>query len=346
MEALMDNMGNLVLNLINAEGTAANEPDCTIEFTRLDQVVIARSSHVEFPPGHRFTLPAFPQAQNLHCTITPSLYRMVQSEFFTLTDGEEKNESAIVLRDPAQWRADFEQWNALPQPFDTLKAILADRLLKLKHGPDVGVITPAVYDGMTSTALVLAKMALLNLFVVLSAQNDPISTQPWFTFVKQILVIDQERFVAVVDEALFATIDQIRTHLDDFKRQGFFPGDALLHTDNIPSEYQLTAPMISVKCAYEQGNLQFTMARVKNAQGDSVLLDCDMDEHNNVIEHLSDVFKHIFSGGTNPIDIHEYIVHHQPGEDLGYALRPLGEVLAPVAVARPRKTSLRQAKRA
>ncbi|MBZ5704193.1 MAG: hypothetical protein LAN63_02480 [Acidobacteriia bacterium] len=337
----MGNMGNLVLELINAERAAAKEPNCTIEFLRLDQVTIARANHVEFPPQHRFTLPAFPQAQNLRCMITPSLYRIVQSEFFTLTDGQEKDASAIVLRDPAQWRPDFGKWDSLSPQFDTLKGVLANRLLKLKHGPDVGVVTPAVYDGMTSAALLLAKMALLNLFAVLSAQNDPVSTKPWFNFVKQILVIDQERCVAVVDEALFTTIDKIRTHLDDFKREKFFPGDTSLHTDNIPSEYQLTAPMISVKCAYEQGNVQFTMARVRNAQGDAVLLDCDMDEHSNVIEHVSDVFKHIFTGGTNPIDIHEYIVHHQQGVDLGYDLRPLGEGLAPVAVVQPRRSSRR-----
>jgi hypothetical protein len=318
MEDVMDNLGNLILDLINAEGAPANETDCTIEFVRLDQVVTGRSDHLEFPPRHRFTLPAFPQAQNLHCRITPSLYRMLQSEFFTLDDGETKTESAIVLRDPARWRPDFEPWTSLPPAFDGLKSILADRLLKLKHGPDVGVITPAVYDGMSSTALVLAKMALLNLFVVLSTQNDPVSSQPWFDFIKQILVIDQERFVAVVDEGLFRSIDRILTNLSDFKAEGFFPGDSSLHTDNIPSAFQLTAPMISVKCAYEQGNVQFTMARVTSAEGDAVLLDCDMDEHNNVIEHLSDVFKHVFTGGTNPIDIHEYIVHHQAGVDLGY----------------------------
>jgi hypothetical protein len=337
----MGNVGHFVLDLINAEGTTAREPSCTVHFVRLDQVTISRSDHLEFPPKHRFTLPAFPQAQNLHCVITPSLHRMVQSGFFTLKDGEEKTESAIVFRDPSRWRPDFAKWNALPAQFDALKALLADRLLKLKHGPDVGVITPAVYDAMSSPALVLAKMALLNLFVVLTGQNDPVSSKPWLSFVKQILVIDQERFVALVDETLFASLEQISGHLDDFKRHGFFAGDAALHTDNIPSEYQLTAPMISVKRAYEQGNVQFTMAQVKNAQGDAVLLDCDMDEHNNIIEHASDVFTHIFTGGTNPVDIHEYIVHHQPGVDLGYTLRPLSEMLAAVAMLPPKKSRLR-----
>jgi len=331
----MDNMGDLILDAVNAEGTAATEPNCTIEFVRLDQVTIARANHVQFPPPHRFRLPAFPQAQNLRCVMTPSLYRIVQSEFFTLDDGEEKNDSALLLRDPAQWRPDFTAWNVLSAGFDAMKAALSGHLVKLKHGPDVGVVNAGVYDGMTSPALVLAKTALLNLFVVLNAQNDPVSENPWFSMVQQILVIDQERFVARVDDAFFTSIEQISTHLDDFKSQGFFPGDTSLHTDNIPSDYTLTAPMISVKRSFEQGNLQFTMARVTNAAGNAVLLDCDMDEHSNIIEHVSDLFTHVFTGGTNPIDIHEYIVHHTPNIDLGYTLRPRSPMLAPMALRQP-----------
>ena len=92
--------------------------------------------------------------------------------------------------------------------------------------------------------------------------------------------------------------------------------------------------MISVKRAYEQGNLQFTMAKARNAQGGCFLLDCDMDENSNLFLHTTDLFKHLFTGGTNPIDIHEYIVHSQKGVDLGYELCPVGEPVA-VPVAAP-----------
>jgi hypothetical protein len=321
----MANMGHFVLTLTNAEGDAAVDPNCTVEFVRLDRVTILTARNLQFPPAHGFRLPAFPQAQNLHCAITPSLYRMVQSEFVTLNDGEEKKVSALVARDPDKWSPVFTRWNSLPLPFNALKTVLANQLLKLKHGPDVGVISPAVYDGMSSPALLLAKMAMLNLYAVLSTQKDPVSNQAWFNFVKQILVIDQERFVAVVGTGLFDSISQISSNLGDFTKQGFFPGDSSLHLDNIPSEYEVTAPLISVKCRYEQGNTQFTMAKVKNAEGDSILLDCDMDEHSNVLLHLPDVFTHAITGGTNPIDIHEYIVHHQKGSDLGYELNPAAE---------------------
>lgn len=343
----MDNMGNLVLDLTNAEGNPAEEPNCRVEVVRLDQVTIARADHLQFPPQHRFTLPAFPQAQNLHCVITPSRYRLVQSSFFTLTDGQEMKQTASVMRDPGQWQPKFAGWNSLSGQFDPLKATLEGNFVKLKHGPDVGVVTPEVYDGMSSPALLLAKMALLNLFAVLSTQQDPVSTQPWFTFVKQVVVIDQERFVAIVSPDLFESIDHIVNNLGDFRKQGFFPGDVSLHLDNIPSQFHLTASMISVKRAYEQGNVQFTLGKATNQQGDCVLLDCDMDENSNLFGHAADFFTHLFTGGTNPIDIHEYIVHQQKGVDLGYELRPRDEGLAPIAVASPKRTSrLRSVKRA
>src|SRR5262245_16786070 len=126
----MDNMGNLVLNLTNAEGDPADEPSCRVDFVRLDQVIIASAHNLQFPPKHRFTLPAFPQAQNLHCAITSSRYRLVQSNFFTLTDGQEIQQSASVIRDPAQWQPRFAGWNSLTSAFDALKATLQGNFLK------------------------------------------------------------------------------------------------------------------------------------------------------------------------------------------------------------------------
>ena len=327
----MGNVGNLILSLVNAEGGSALEPDCTVEIVRLDQVTIARADNLQFPPKHSFSLPAFPQAQNLRCVITPSLYRLVQSEFFTLNSSVTREEPALVPREPSKWAPTFVPWNTLSAPFVALKSILAGKFLKLKHGPDVGVITPAVWDGMTSPPLMLAKMALLNLFGVLTTQQDPVTSQPWFNFVQQILVIDRERFVAIVTSDLYESISHILDNLDTFGPLGFFAADVSLHTDNIPSDFQLTAPMISAKRNYQQGNIQFTMAKARNAGGDCILLDCDMDEHSNILEHVGDLFVHVFTGGTHPIDIHEYIVRHQPALDLGYTLRPLNQTLVSAA---------------
>jgi hypothetical protein len=149
-----------------------------------------------------------------------------------------------------------------------------------------------------------------------------VSDQPWFNLVNQIIVIDRERFVARVSSDLFESVDHIANNIGSFHKQGFFPGDTSLHTDNIPSDFQITGKLISVKCAYEHGNLQLTLAPVTKDGARLFLLDADMDENNNLFLHLTDLFKHAFTGGTHPIDIHEYIVQKQPGVDLGYGLQP------------------------
>jgi hypothetical protein len=333
----MGNVGSFVLNLFNAEGDAANEPSCTVDFLRVDNTIILHAPGVQFPPQHSFSVPAFPQERNLHCSITPSLYRMDQTGFFTLTDGATTAVSTVVFRDPNQWSPAFGAWNSLSAQFSTLKSTIENQFLTLKHGPDIGVMTPSVYDAMNSPALLLAKMAMLNLFAVLTAETDPVSGHNWFSFVQQILRLDQERFVAKVDATMFDNIQRILDHLPDFSAQGFFLGETSLHVDNIPSDFQLTEPMISAKCRYEQGNVQFTMAKAKNKDGNCVLLDCDMDEHSNIIEHTGDLFKHLFTGGTHPIDIHEYIVHHQNKVELGYTLSPKGESAVAPAVRPKRK---------
>jgi hypothetical protein len=297
----MENMANFTLSLTNAEGNPAVEPNCGIEFLRLDDVGLLSARNVQFPPAHTFSLPAYPLAQNIRCVVTPSLYRPLQSNFFTLTDGEDRQDSPSVMRDPVQWQPTFTAWNALGAQFNDLKKALEGKYVTIKHGLDVGVVTPAVYDGLNSPAVIAAKMALLNLYVVLATQSDPVSGQPWFNFVNRVVRIDQERFVAIVDSDFYESVDHILNNLGRFAKDGFFRGDTALHGDNIPGEYQLTAPMISVKRVYEQGNLQLTMAKVRNAEGGCLLLDCDMDENSNLFLHTTDLFKHLFTGGTNPI---------------------------------------------
>jgi hypothetical protein len=58
------------------------------------------------------------------------------------------------------------------------------------------------------------------------------------------------------------------------------------------------------------------------------LLDCDLDENRNIVLHSLDLVKHLFSGGTSPISMHEYIVEDSAQNaangvssvDLGYLL--------------------------
>jgi hypothetical protein len=75
-------------------------------------------------------------------------------------------------------------------------------------------------------------------------------------------------------------------------------------------------------------NLQLTVSHLTVSGTPVHLLDCDLDEHANLILHGLDVLAHIFNGGTNPIFMHEYIVRdseqNSPGGiatiDLGYQL--------------------------
>ena len=117
----MENTGVFVIDLLNAEGSPAEEPNCLVEFIRLDGVSLLQSDHLEFPPRHRFTVPAFPQGRNLHCRITPSRYRGMQSEFFTLDAGKEIGQPITAMRDPSAWQPAFTTWNALSAQFDPLK---------------------------------------------------------------------------------------------------------------------------------------------------------------------------------------------------------------------------------
>jgi hypothetical protein len=50
------------------------------------------------------------------------------------------------------------------------------------------------------------------------------------------------------------------------------------------------------------------------------VLDADIDENGKLMAHLADLFKHRFTGGTHPFDIHEYLVLEDKNRSLGYDL--------------------------
>jgi hypothetical protein len=204
----------------------------------------------------------------------------------------------------------------------------------LKHGKPVGDLN-ANYDALADAAQIQGKTALLNLFSVLTDEQDPIDNVPWFTHVKKFLRLDQERFIALVEPALFENVQTILNGLNGpFKGQGFFtepPADLLLHLGNLPPPFndsQNIQQMITLKKDYEQGNLQLTLAHEIVAGQSFHLLDCDLDENRNIVLHSLDVVKHLFNGGTSPISMHEYIVEDSAKGsangistvDLGYQL--------------------------
>lgn len=330
------------LSLLNVEGTPANEPDCDILFVRTDRTTARAAKHVSFPPDHSFMLPAFPEERNLICQINPSLYQPATSDFFT--PSTEITQKVVLVRKADQWTPEFTALDSLPQDrFRPLTSVLqASNQADVKHGPQLGNLAD-VFDDLRGPQQILAKIALLNLYAVLTDEREPINQTEWFRFVQQIVRIDQERFVAEADPALLVIVrDRILANLDQFKSQGFFTEAAALHLDNIPERYNVTGGPHSVKVRYEQGNLQFTMFEVATAGRNAVLLDCDMDEHSNIIGHTADLFIHAFSGGTHPIEMHEYIKNHNHDVQLGYELAPkqaaeaaAAPVRAATAAARP-----------
>lgn len=323
---MADDTAKFALSLKNSEGSDAFDPNCIVDFMRTDGSTAAEKKGA-FPPTRSFIIPAFPQEKNLFCLIKPSLYSLVQSNFF-IPSGD-KSQTVTLQRLPDQWTPAFSSLATLSQRFDAFRGIVAKSTqVDVKHGPVLGRLDTA-YDNLAGSQQILAKMALLNLYAVLNDQSDPISNLPWYRFVQQYVRIDQERFIAEADPALFDLVQNILNNLDTFGRQGFFTeASPNLHLENIPDRYQLTQDLITVKVRYEQGNVQFTMGKATTNGRNVVLLDCDMDEHANIIQHTEDIFIHVFTGGTHPIDMHEYIVHHDPGVQLGYALNPAGAVAA------------------
>ena len=75
--------------------------------------------------------------------------------------------------------------------------------------------------------------------------------------------------------------------------------------------------IITIKKEYEQGNLQLTVSFLRVDGAAVHLLDCDMDEHRNIILHSFDVIQHTESGGTSPISMHEYIVEDSAQQAAG-----------------------------
>lgn len=319
----MSDIAYFTIQLRTAESTPAEEPNCKVDFRRTDQTSAGGAPHVVFPPDRTFALPAFPQERTLYCDITPSLYQPVKSEFFTPDAGKPREEQVIAVRLPDAWSPEFVKLADLPaQRFQLFTTVIASSTqVDVKHGRDLGSLD-AAYEGLTALPEKLAKMALLNLYGVTMDTREPIGQKSWFSFVNQIVRIDRERFVAEVKPELYDIVKRILGNLNDYKGQGFFTEPAGMHYDNIPTRYTLDGELITVKVRYAQGNVQFTMGKARSGGQDVVLLDCDMDEHSNIIEHGGDLFMHVFTGGTHPVDMHEYIVHDDPGVDLGYQLVP------------------------
>jgi hypothetical protein len=319
----MSNQGFFELALRDVAGRPAGESDVRVGFFRVtDNREIVRATGLAFPPPHTFVLPAFPQERQLFCEVTPPRFRQRKSDIFLLTDGETISRELTLMRRPDKWKADFVTWDQLPNFQLPLKRVLErSSAVRVKGGGLLGKFTHATYDGVGDNRTIFAKAALLNLYAKLAETLEPTAgTEPWFSFVREVIEIGRERFIAIVDPQMQEKVRAISNDIGkfpDYKRT-----NAKNHFENFPASYNVVrSKMVSVKTREDNGNLQLTMAQGKDPSGEDVfLLDADIDENGKLMAHLADLLRHKFNGGTHPFDIHEYLVLSAPNRQLGYTL--------------------------
>ena len=320
----MANQGTLEITLLGVDGNPAGDPETFVSFIRTsDGREIGRATRA-FPPSRRFLLPSFPQERAIACLVTPERYRHRDVGIFTLTDGETISRQPTVFRIPDRWSARFVRWADLPQDLDPLVGVLdSSPAVRVKGGRLLGQFVDAAYDNIDAAdrLSMTAKACLLNLFGKLNSLKEPVfGRKPWFGFVDTLLEISRERIIALVDEEMLVRVKEIHANIDRFDSYKRTPaGD---HNRNIPPGFGFSkASMVSIKTREDQGNLQLTLTPATDSAGNKVtVLDADLDENGKLMAHLADLFKHRFTGGTHPFDIHEFLVLEDKNRELGYQL--------------------------
>lgn len=316
----------VTLDLRDAGGRPIRDPEMRFTFRRLsDNRQIAEQIQLNLAAvSPMFDLPAV-AGDAIVCELDPLRYRFSHSPVFFRSPGPPLTRAATLLREPAAWSPAFTSWRELPTGFGDLKrALRASRQVRLFETAEVlgDRLTDDGYDDLRGPAAVLAKTALLNAYFRLSRANEPvIGTRSWFSFVRQIVAIGRERFLAVVDPEMETLVRQIDDHIGEF-RANYERTPAENHRGNVPSDMRpRITEMVSIKSTHRKGNFQLTLSRLSNP--DQVLLDADIDESGDLLGHFFDLFKHKLSGGTHPHDIHELLVLQEgqaEGFDLGYVL--------------------------
>lgn len=320
----MGNEGFFELGLIDTAGDRVVDSEVMVRFRRgSDNKVILQFRDLSFPPNRLFTVPAFPQEENLLCEVTLPRWRQRTSDFFTLTDGERIIRNLNLFRKPDKWTARFVAWDNLPVQFVRFQHVLNNSPdVRIRGGKTVAAFTGSIYDGVSDSKEIFAKTGLLNLYVKLSNTKEPTAeNEDWFSFVEQILEIGRERFIALVRPEMGEIVKTILDNIGDFP--DYMKSPAFNHHGNMPQQFGVSkSRMFSIKSKEEKGNLQLTFGPGKDAEGKDVLvLDADIDEEGRLIPHLASVFKHKITGrGTHPHDVHEYLRLAFRGVPLGYDL--------------------------
>lgn len=328
------------------EGKPAADPQMTLTVSEAlpFQRVLAKQNFDDFDTQATLSMQADLGA-NPQWMAQPDFARfaMPDGAFFRPVTQADFVMNVALVRVPSRWNARFTPYAGLASPrFDALKAIAAVSTNVDFKVPGLNPIANLAdgYDAIDGEPQRLAKTALLNLFAGLIDGSDPVGTGSWFRYVKKIVRLDQERFIAEVDPQMFTSVKTIVDGLGvQFDRRVYSTetaADFPLHYPNIPASYgcpqNLAVPMVTLKIAYEQGDVQLTMTSYKSGV---VLLDCDMDENLALLAHTVDLaahaleeLEHAEDAGTHPFLMHEYIVRDSAQQapdgvstiDLGYEL--------------------------
>lgn len=310
------NSGFLELGLVSAEGVPAADDNVEVRFKR-DNKPVDPVRALAFPPLHVFELAAFPAVSVWSFELLPSRYRSRNGGAFALTQGETVKRRITVLRRPDKWTARFTPWAALGPDFDKLKTLLASsaQVALIESGKPVGLFAEAAYDDVDAKPLILAKATLLNIAAKLNREAAP-GGASWLDGLQEVLAMGRERIVAHATTKLANDVER----LAEKQPEGYKVSPAKNHRKNIPSAFTIER-ITSVKTEESKGNLQLTVARVRDAKGKArIVADIDIDENGRFVRHMLDVFKHKHTGGTHPFDIHECLQLSYGHFDAGYRL--------------------------
>jgi hypothetical protein len=226
--------------------------------------------------------------------IFPTRYRAI-SQFVTINEGAVTNKIFVLPVDPARvLKIVAPDFAGLPDDLQDL----------LKNSPAV-----EGQGGKTGADLFVAlddiqKAGLLNIYAKMQHTTFP-NKRSVFTYIHALTRVRGDRFFAHVDKDLRdATINSVAANL-------FHNVAGELHTP--PPNFVLTD---SFKTFDHYGNLQLTF--FSNPATLEFIVDTDIDDAQG-IEHIFQVIRNVFTGATNPYDIHEILLEFQ-NIDPGYQL--------------------------
>lgn len=225
--------------------------------------------------------------------VFPRRYRPI-SQFVTINEEKVTSKIFVLPVDPGKVTGiEGSDFAGLPTDLQVLLNNSSVEGLEGKNGPDLFV-------SLTDTQ----KAGMLNIFAKMQHTTFQ-NKRPVVSYIQSLSRVRGDRFFAQVDKSLRdTTIDSLNDNL-------FHEVSGELHTP--PPEF---APAGSYKTFDHYGNLQLTF--FSNPSTLEFIVDADIDDAQG-IEHIFQVIRNVFTGATNPYDIHEILLEYQ-NIDPGYRL--------------------------